>query len=67
MLRPIGVEQPQLFDADNVTQSVGAYYVGLIKILDRQGLCAYYDGEELGVTDSEIRIAFGDVMNRRGS
>ena len=45
-------EQPELFDGDNKTQSVGAYYVGLIKILDRQGLCAYFDGEELGVTDS---------------
>ncbi len=45
-------EQPQLFDGDNKTQSIGAYYVGLIEILDRQGLCAYYDGEEIGVTDS---------------
>ena len=45
-------ERPELFDGDNKTRSVGAYYVGLIEILDRQGLCAYYDGEELGVTDS---------------
>jgi len=45
-------ERPDLFDDQNVTQSTGAYYVGLIKILDRQGLCGYYDGEELAVTDS---------------
>ncbi len=53
-------EQPELFDADNVTRSVGAYYLGLIEILDRQGLCAYYDGEELGVTDS---AAFNDQFD----
>jgi hypothetical protein len=32
--------------------SSGAYYVGLIKILDRQGICAEFDGEELAVTDN---------------
>ena len=45
-------ERPELFDADAKTQSTGAYYVGLIKILDRQGICGFYDGEELAVTDS---------------
>lgn len=44
-------EQPGLFDGD-VVQNVGAYYVGIIKILDRKGLCAGFDGEELGVKTS---------------
>ena len=51
-IRFLQAQRPDLFDGDNVVQSVGQYYVGLIEILDGQGLCAYYDGEELGVTDS---------------
>ena len=42
-------EQPGIFEGNQVL-NVGAYYVGLIKILDRKGLCADFDGEELGVT-----------------
>ena len=41
----------RLFEGD-VVRSIGAYYVGLIKILDRKGLCAQFDGEELGVTNT---------------
>lgn len=51
-IRTLQAEQPALFDQNQVVQAVGAYYVGLIQILDRQGLCAYYDGEELGVSNS---------------
>jgi hypothetical protein len=51
-IRTLQGEEPGLFDANNVVQGVGAYYVGLIRILDREGLCAYYDGEELGVTNT---------------
>ncbi len=47
-IRTLQAEQPAIFEGDLVL-SVGAYYVGLIKILDRQGLCADTDGEELGV------------------
>ena len=50
-IRTLQAEQPQLFDGDTV-KSVGAYYVGLIKVLDRKGLCADTDGEELGVTNT---------------
>jgi hypothetical protein len=31
------------------TTNLGGYYVGLIRILDRHGLCAVYDGEDLAV------------------
>ena len=50
-IRTLQAEQPKLFDGD-VVKSVGAYYVGLIKILDRKGLCAQFDGEELAVTNT---------------
>jgi hypothetical protein len=63
-IRTLQGEQPQIFEGDVVT-SVGAYYVGLIKVLDRQGLCAQFDGEELGVTNTS---AFSDqyhVMTSR--
>jgi hypothetical protein len=50
-IRTLQGEQPQIFEGD-VVRSVGAYYVGLIKILDRRGLCAQFDGEELGVTNT---------------
>jgi hypothetical protein len=49
-------EQPQIFNLDapggpGIYQiaSVGQYYVGLIERLDRMGLCADFDGEELQV------------------
>jgi len=71
-IRTLQVEQPWIFDGDQVLSS-GAYYVGVIKILDRDGLCADNDGEELGVTDgtgwneqyhiltSQNRARFGPV------
>src|SRR5512134_945339 len=37
-IRTLQGEQPAIFDGDQVL-SIGAYYVGLIKILDREGLC----------------------------
>jgi hypothetical protein len=50
-IRTLQAEQPAIFDDKQVLSS-GAYYVGLIKILDRQGICAEFDGEELAVTDN---------------
>ena len=44
-------EQSYLFN-DNEVLNVGAYYIGIIRILDRKGLCAGFDGEELGVKTS---------------
>jgi len=42
---------PEYFDG-NTIKNVGAYYVGLIKQLDQQGICAGFDGEELTVKTS---------------
>jgi hypothetical protein len=44
-------EHPEYFRGDTVLNLPG-YYVGLIRILDRGGLCAAYDGEELAVKSS---------------
>ncbi len=44
-------ERPEYFQGENVT-NLGGYFAGLIRILDRKGLCAAYDGEELAVKDS---------------
>ena len=74
-IRTLQGEQPAIFDGDQVL-SIGAYYVGLIKVLDRQGLCADTEGEELGVTDrassneqfdvlsAQSRVRFGPVSYR---
>jgi hypothetical protein len=64
-IRTLQAEQPQLFNGDQVL-SEGAYYVGLIQILDRQGLCASTDGEELGVTDSASSNEQFDVISAQG-
>jgi len=63
-IRTLQREQPQLFVGDEVL-SVGAYYVGLIKILDRKGLCAATEGEELGVARSASYNEQYDVLSAR--
>ena len=50
-IRTLQAEQPAIFNGGDEVLSTGAYYVGLIKVLDRQGICAVNDGEELAVTD----------------
>lgn len=44
-------EHPEAFDGDQV-KNVGLYVVELIKAFDRKGICADWDGEELGVATS---------------
>jgi hypothetical protein len=63
-IRTLQAEQPAIFDGDEVL-SVGGYYVGLIRILDREGLCASTDGEELGVTDTSARNEQYDVLTAK--
>jgi hypothetical protein len=40
--------RPDIFDG-NVVLAAGVYYVEIIKRLDEVGLCAHFDGQELGV------------------
>lgn len=47
-IRTLQRERPDIFNG-NFIDKVGAYYVGLIKILDQKGICAGFDGEELAV------------------
>jgi hypothetical protein len=63
-IETLRLEQPGVFAGDRVV-SVGAYYVGLIKILDRQGLCADFDGEELGVTNTRDYSDVFDVLTAK--
>jgi len=64
-IRTLQQEQPQIFDGDRVL-STGAYYVGLIRVLDRQGLCAATEGEELGVASSASYNEQYDVLSAKG-
>jgi hypothetical protein len=50
-IQTVKSEHPEYFRGETVLNIPG-YYVGLIRALDRQGLCAGYDGEELAVTNS---------------
>jgi hypothetical protein len=62
-------QRPDVFDGERVL-NVGAYVVGLIKNLDRQGICAAYDGEELAVrtqgdfNDQYDVLTSGDLVRR---
>jgi hypothetical protein len=72
-------QQPSIFGATNSScencyyvKNVSAYAAGVIKNLNAAGLCAIYDGEELGVKNSnsfndqfDILLSSGHV--RRGS
>jgi len=57
-------EQPGIFSGDQIL-NVGAYYVGLVRVLDRKGLCADFDGEELGVTNTRDYSDVFDVQTAR--
>jgi len=60
-IRALQGAQPHMFDGDRVLKP-GAFYVELIKALDRQGLCAATDGEELGVANSASYNEQYDVL-----
>jgi len=63
-IRTLQQEQPEIFQADQVL-SAGAYYVGLIKILDRKGICAATEGEELGVARNASYNEQYDVLSAK--
>jgi hypothetical protein len=57
-------EKPRIFNGDDVLD-VGAYVVGVMRILDRKGICGDYDGEELGVArNSNFNDQF-DILTAR--
>jgi hypothetical protein len=61
----LAVEHPEYFDGFQV-HNVGAYFVGIIRILDRKGICAYTtDGEEIGIKSSNELGEQYDIMSAR--
>jgi hypothetical protein len=63
-IQTLQAQEPSIFDGD-VVISVGAYYVGLIRILDGKGLCAASDGEELGVARTSGYNEQYDILTSR--
>jgi hypothetical protein len=57
-------KRPDIFVGDNVVK-VGAYYVGIIEILDEQGICGHFDGEEFGVKSSNAFSENYDILTGR--
>jgi hypothetical protein len=57
-------EHPAQFDGDNV-KNAGLYVVELIKVLDRAGICADWDGDELGVATSHNFNEQYDILTAR--
>jgi hypothetical protein len=62
-------QRPEIFDDEKVL-NVGAYVVGVIRNLDRKGICATYDGEELAVRtqgdfNDQYDILTGNDLIRR--
>jgi hypothetical protein len=64
-IETLRVEHPEYFDGNNVL-NVGAYYVGVIRILDRSAICGYtQDGEEIGVKSSNDYSEQYDILSSR--
>jgi hypothetical protein len=60
-------ERPDIFSGDRVL-NVGAYFVGVIKVLDRQGLCAHTEeGEELGVKRTNDYSEQYDILSAQNT
>lgn len=64
-IRTLQHERPDIFNGDTIL-SLGAYYVGLIQILDRQGICAGFDGEELAVKTDNLSNEQFDIETSNG-
>lgn len=64
-IRTLQRERPDIFNG-NFIDKPGAYYVGLIQVLDRQGICAGYDGEELAVKVDNTSNEQYDVQTASG-
>lgn len=57
-------EQPEIFEGISVV-NVGAYIVGLIRVMDRDGLCAAYDGEEMNIKANNDYSEHYDVLTSK--
>jgi hypothetical protein len=57
-------QRPDIFVGDTVVK-VGAYYVGIIELLDKEGICAIFGGEELGVKSSNAFSESYDILTAK--
>jgi len=61
----VKAEHPEAFDGDKVL-NVGLYIVEVIKAIDKMGICADFDGEELGVANSHNFNDQYDILTAKG-
>lgn len=64
-IRRLQSERPEIFNGNRVL-SEGAYYVGLIRIFDEQGICAGFDGEELALKVQNGWSEHYDILTSTG-
>jgi len=57
-------DHPEAFDGETVS-NVGLYVVEVIKAMDKMGICADFDGEELGVATSHNFNDQYDILTAR--
>ena len=57
-------QKPEIF-SDSTVLSPGQYVLGVIKNLDAQGICAYWDGEELAVKNEDWFSDQYDILTSR--
>ena len=48
-IKELKAQHPEYFDNGDIVNNVGGYIVGVIRNMDKKGVCAGYDGEELAV------------------
>jgi hypothetical protein len=60
-INTLQAQRPDIFVDDTVVK-VGAYYVGIIELLDKDGICAIFGGEELGVKNSNAFSESYDIL-----
>lgn len=51
-IRELKDQHPEYFDSGDIVNDVGGYIVGVIRNLDKRGVCAAYDGEELAAKNN---------------
>src|SRR5262245_24006155 len=68
-------DKPQIFEGEGFNMKVlstGQFYVGVINNLDKMGLCAVFDGEEVGVKinndfNDQFQLVTSAFIVRRGA
>jgi len=59
------VTHPEIFNGDHVLNA-GLYYMGVIQILDRRGICGVFEGEDFGVKRDNSFCEFYHILTGKG-